>query len=191
MRDTFNWERRCYWRHDFAFRRNSIRFCIRKYTRSYILRPVRLKLRDRRRRKRHRQMNDDDIENACPFMRLPLNFASLLLPAETLEILSRRTFSRRGFARELLSSESRILNCTRSEGSLSSGAREERALSFSYRCDDSAAPLEHVCRCHENAESFDSRGQCAPPASFLLELMKFHRHQSRAPCLCSSSRRDP
>jgi len=52
-----------------------------------------------------------------------------------------------------------------------------------------AAPLEYVCRCHENAESFDSRGN-ALRASFLLELMKFHRHQS-AVCACPRDPRDP
>lgn len=56
----------------------------------------------------------------------------------------------------------------------------ELASTFVLAATAEASPLEYACRCHENAESFDSRGQYASSASLLLELMKFHRHRSRA-----------
>lgn len=40
--------------------------------------------------------------------------------------------------------------------------REERRKLQASPFVSAMASLEYVCRCHENAESFDSRGQCAP-----------------------------
>lgn len=116
---------------------------------------------------------NSDIENACSFIKIfPFNFASF--SPRNVEN-STKTFSRRGFSLVNCLVPSRILNCT---GGVGGGgvewcARKLASLLFVYR-------RRWRLRSSTSVVVMKMQKALIPgdnaPASFLLELMKFHRH---------------